>query len=307
MSQPTPEEILSAVRDAGWLLEQDTARSLETHEFHTQLGWAYEDPDDPTTSREVDVMGYRQFFRDEDARLIVSAHVLAECKQSGNPYVLIGREPEERLRQQQPKQHILRFNNLVTKSERREKGVQHSYGPAWAELGLNTLPGSPSLETFRASQLVRLDRGKTWTANNSGIFNALVFPLAKALQAAQKRYKSSDYPLSSQQVRSDEWGYVALHFPMVVTSAPLYRVDATHPESSITEVPWGKVIRQLETKSIKGLFEIDVVNYHHLPLYMSDQVVQFAANIASLAKEDPQQFRASTSPRFATSDSESSA
>jgi hypothetical protein len=296
VSEPTSEEILKAVRDAGWLLEQDTARSLESFDFRTQLGWAYEDPDDPTTSREIDVMGYRQFHVDEGHRLVVNARVLAECKQSSTPYVLIGREHEARFRTHHPEQHILRYSRLITEVERMEQGgTRTADAPAWTELGLDKTPGSPSLETFRASQLVRLDRGRTWTANNSGIFNSLVFPLAKALKAAQRHYPSDAYPSPR---RSSELAYVALHFPIVVTSAPLYRVDATHPDSSIEEVPWGKVIRQLETNTLKGLFEIDVVNYQHLPQYMSDQVVEFAANISAVVRRYPQRFLVPMSPRL---------
>ncbi|TQN44309.1 hypothetical protein FHU33_3807 [Blastococcus colisei] len=278
-------------------MEQDTARAMEELRLKTQLGWAYEDPDDATNSREVDVMGYRRFFHSDEHRLTVSARVLAECKQSGTPYVLIGREHEEWLRKRHPAQHTLRYNNLIAQNSLPGTGESIRYAPAWSKLGLDKTPGSPSLEVFRASQLVRLDRGKNWTANNSGIFNSLVFPLAKALRAAQKQYASADWPTPAR--RNDSWNNVALHFPVVVTSAPLYRVDATHPESSIAEVPWGKVIRQLETKTIKGRFEIDVVNYQHLPGYLEDQVIQFSANVAQTAEEDPGRFVKGTIPTVA--------
>jgi len=220
---PTSEEIIQAVRNSGWLLEQDSARSLDGHDFHTLMGWAYADPDDPSTSREMDVYGYRQFFKSDDLKLLVSARVLIECKQSANPYVLIGREAPKALRDRQPTEHVLRYQHLLTGTIQldQQRSQIHSV-PAWTHLGLHAMLGSPSLYGFRAGQMTRLDRQKTWTADNRGIFNSLMYPLAKALRAAQKNVKTTDMVTTTPMRDDGSWTEVALNLPVVVTSAPLY-------------------------------------------------------------------------------------
>lgn len=88
--RPTSAEVIAALRDAGWLLEQDTAATLEKGGFHVATAKAFPEPDDPSVSREIDVHGYRQLFRSDDLSLSVGTRMLAECKQSSMPYVVVG-------------------------------------------------------------------------------------------------------------------------------------------------------------------------------------------------------------------------
>jgi hypothetical protein len=87
---PTEEEVLKAVGDAGWLLEQEAARTLEARGFNPQPSWAFKDPDDPTKSRELDVLGFRNYFTDDTTKVHVAANILVECKQSDTPYCAVG-------------------------------------------------------------------------------------------------------------------------------------------------------------------------------------------------------------------------
>ncbi len=72
---PEPQQIMDALRGAGWLLEQSTADALSDHEFVTKLGFAYREPQDPDISRELDVSGFKQVYRNEDLRIEVTARV----------------------------------------------------------------------------------------------------------------------------------------------------------------------------------------------------------------------------------------
>ncbi|BBZ15978.1 hypothetical protein [Mycolicibacterium gadium] len=89
-NEPTSEQIVAALRSAGWLLEQETGAALQRRGYRTQLGWAFPDPDDQTKSRELDVMAYKRLYDNADLRMTVSIRCLIECKQSSQPYVLIG-------------------------------------------------------------------------------------------------------------------------------------------------------------------------------------------------------------------------
>jgi hypothetical protein len=287
---PTSQQIIEAVRNAGWLLEQDSARLLEHHGLNTLMGWAYADPDDPSTSREMDVHGYRQYFASDELNLVVSARVLIECKQSANPYVLIGRELPEDRRHAQPTEHVLRYQRLISGSTPLGNGTSRIDSvAAWSHLGLDALPGSPSLNPFRATQMTRLDRGKTWTADNRGIFTSLMYPLAKALRAAQKNIPTTSMP-SESPPRDPDFRQVALHFPVVVTSAPLYVIDAKNEHMEPKLADWVTMTRQLKTTNLTGVFNVDVVTYSALGAYLTSQVVGFATAVAEQVKRDPQRF-----------------
>lgn len=88
--RPTSAEVIAALRDAGWLLEQDTEATLEKSGFHVTAGKAFPDPDDPSVSREINVHGFRQLFLSDELSVSVGARVLAECKQSSMPYIVVG-------------------------------------------------------------------------------------------------------------------------------------------------------------------------------------------------------------------------
>lgn len=79
-TRPTSAEIVAALREAGWLLEQDTAKTLERNGFHVTRGKAFPDPDDSTVSREIDVHAYSQVYRSEELTFSIGARILAECK-----------------------------------------------------------------------------------------------------------------------------------------------------------------------------------------------------------------------------------
>jgi len=48
---PTDADVLSAVEQAGWLLEQHAVRVLQRADMHPRPSWAFEDPIDPATCR----------------------------------------------------------------------------------------------------------------------------------------------------------------------------------------------------------------------------------------------------------------
>lgn len=291
---PEPQQIMDALRGAGWLLEQSTADALSDHEFATKLGFAYRDPQDLDISRELDVSGFKQVYRNEDLRIEVTARVLAECKASTMPYVFVGRPLTERERELAPTEHVLAMESVVEyltpkdgPSSRQEVGR-----PSWTWLGLHDLPGSPNRDTYRATQMTRLDRRKTWEANNRGIFKELVYPLAKALRAVQ--------PARNQlaNVYGPVWARPSLNFPIVVTTAPIYAVDVTAPDPLPTTRPWVTMTRTLRSRAIDGDFLIDVVNHEHLGAYLDERVDRLVNGVRTLVEAAPARFRVTTIDRF---------
>lgn len=286
---PEEHELLEAVRDAGWLLEHHAIRVLDAAEMHPRSGWAYQDPDDPTTSRELDVWSYRQLLRHEEAKVYVTARFLVECKQSSAPYVGIGHElPEWRFRDN-PTQHVLPMREYRTEPDADGAIVMHA---AWQHLGFRDLARQHGETNFRVTQLARLDRkgGGTWAATNAGIFTSLVYPLAKALRASQKpahRAKPAmNYPDAPPR---GEWLDFGLHFPVVLISCPLYVVDATEAEPTVQQKPWATTLRQLKSKNTEGTFEFDIVTEGSFADYV-EQRLAFATSLAELVESDPLKF-----------------
>jgi len=154
-------------------------------------------------------------------------------------------------------------------------------------LGLNTLPGNPWEPGFLGTQMTRLDRKKTWLADNRGIFTSLVYPLAKALTYFRSQANRSSYIMHKP---GQEWASIDFYYPLVVTSAPVYAVDATVPDIEAAEVPWATVTREIKSAKIDGQFNLDVVNSAALDDYLEERVHLFSNAVARLAEENPQRF-----------------
>lgn len=283
---PTEEQLLTAVRDAGWLLENQALRVLAAADMNPRSSWAYEDPDEPTTSRELDVWSYRQLLRHEEAKVYVSARFLVECKQSSLPYVGVGHDQPD-WRFDNPKQHVLpRTHVQVAPPELR--GATKT-APAWREYGFRDLAQQHGDSPFRVTQLTRLDRknGNTWEAKNTGVFTSLVYPLAKALLASQKNgpRESPAFPGPGTSNRRG-WLDFALHFPVVLLSCPLYVVDATSSTPTVRQARWTTAVRDLKSKNVTGSFEFDLVTESAFADYVADRL-GFASALADVVGADP--------------------
>ena len=220
---PTDDEVLTAATNAGWLLEQEAVRILDRHEFHPRPSWAFQDSDEPTSSRELDVWSYRRFFTDDEARVTVSASILVECKQSATPYCAIGHEPPEWRRVRgAPTEHLIPVEYLPVERSDPGKGIRQ--GPAWDLLGFADV-ANEHVPKFRATQLTRLDhtKGGGWSASNAGVFTSLLYPLAKALRAAQRDQSGAKDALYRRKQSTDNQSYVpfVFFFPVVLVSCPL--------------------------------------------------------------------------------------
>ncbi|WP_149360881.1 hypothetical protein [Lolliginicoccus suaedae] len=288
-NSPSDPDLLTALTNAGWLLEQTVAHVLADADCHPRLGWAFQDVDDPNKSRELDVYGYRQVLRDEDAQVIVATKFLVECKQSTMPYVAVGRTLPAWQFKRQPTQHKipveeLRFKIPDSKSSRLK--------PAWEVLGFADIARQCGEDYFRATQLTRLEReSANWSATNNGIFTSLVHPLAKAIRAAQRDYKGlANFSSVGKRKR---FVYFDLIFPVVVTSAEIIVVDTTSREPVVLRPKWTTARRQLETESIKGVFDFDVVNEASFSECVADRL-GFADAIAAAVASDPLRYTGET-------------
>lgn len=291
---PTEEEVLAAAEKAGWLLEQQAVRVLDARGFSPRPSWAFQDPDVPTASRELDVWSYRDYFTDDANKVTVAASVLVECKQSATPYCAIGHELPEWRRKGNPTEHTLPVAHLpVGFDPGNPTSLLHGY--AWDVMGFRSAALGLGQSNFRATQLTRLDheKGGGWSATNTDIFNKLVFPLAKALHRSQRGYNTESYwPLPSAQpiATGSAWAKYVLRFPVVLISCPLYVIDAGGEDPILSEKKWVRVQRHLESESVKGIFEFDVVTAGAFIEYMKLVVEGLAAHVVATIQQDIQRY-----------------
>jgi hypothetical protein len=249
------------------------------------IGWAYQDPDTPTISRELDVFSYKELMRDERSRVTVTARFLVECKQSALPFAGIGYAMPEARFEKNPRQHALPTKEIWSEKMQGDNMLV-SHFPAWGLMGFRALAVQHGDDNFRLTQLTRLERERqgAWGASNSGIFTELVYPLAKALLASQEPLRGRVAPPTGGQ-RSG-WAEFGLHFPVVLIGSPLYVVDASSSEYKVQQRNWATVVRQLKSKNVDGLFEFDVVTGDGFEDYVVDRLA-FAAALAKRVGEDP--------------------
>jgi hypothetical protein len=286
--RPTSAEVLAALRDAGWLLEQDTAATLERCGFHVAMAKAFPDPDDTSVSRELDVHGYQQLFRSDELSFSVGVRVLAECKQSSMPYVVVGGPASAyELGRDRQEQHF-RFPTIETgRTDLGGGRARLHQTKARAYLGLDALPGNPWEGGFVGNQMTRLDRKKTWLADNRGIFTSLVYPLAKAVTYFRSQSNRSSYVAHRP---GQEWASIEFYYPLVVISAPLFIVDMSRSDLEAVEAPWATMTREIKATSVNGQFNIDIVTSGALETYLGERVNTFGSAVAALVEKDPKRF-----------------
>ncbi|WP_157420286.1 hypothetical protein [Actinomadura kijaniata] len=293
-SLPSKEELIRAVRAAGWLLEQETETTLQESGFFTIPNRSFPDPDDSTVSREVDVYGRRVFYQHEELALSIEARIIAECKQSSQPYVLIGRPLREseryrdRIEEIYPHREVeVEFVDWSTGS----KGIRSI--PARRFLDLQEIPYAPWNDDFLATQMTRLDRKKEWLADNRGIFTSITVPLAKSVHYFRDQWPAHRGPAHSRgrsMTSSNSRSHFIFMYPMVVTSSPIFKLDVAQDELDPKIVPWAAMTREVLTSSISGVFNFDVVNFDHLKDYLSWRIMGFMGEVARKAENDPEAF-----------------
>lgn len=204
------------------------------------------------------------------------------------PYVVVGgpAKPYD-IRRERLEQHF-RFPRVEVEREELGDGKARLHSVSARDyLGLDGIPGNPWESAFLATQMTRLDRKRTWLADNRGIFDSLVYPLAKAVAYYRSQANRSSYV---QHRVGQELATITFYYPIIVTSAVLYMVDTSADRLEAVSVPWATMTRQIKASKIDGQFTIDVVTFESLPKYLDERVNRFCNEVAAVAASDPQRF-----------------
>jgi hypothetical protein len=282
---PTPEEISEALERTGFLLEQEVARSLRDLGLHSSTGVAYQDPDEGK-SREIDVLAMRTAHIDRDKLIVVNYEILCECKNTQWPFVLIGPPTMGGDFLREPPGYTFPVPHLGLPLDPEESSEVSRYilEPAFRVLGL--ADRHYYAESLRAVQIVRLHRrSNKWQADNEGLFDSIIYPIAKALLARKEANRVDPPPQSGQLA------LVHLCFPTVITSGRLYFVDATDEHSVPKEVSHVILLREIRTVNTSGHFMIDFVTKDGLSSFVQNKVQPFVeAVVQRVASLPPHYF-----------------
>lgn len=263
---PSPEDIESALNKTGFLLEHRVAKILRNHDSKpdVEIGDAYPDPESGK-SREIDVLSdfYESVERKPDISVMVTVTLIIECKNNSGPFVLIG---DRKLGSSLRDFMIMTFDPFAIGFSRSK---YHSFQ---YEADMRHVDGLPRYGDFVGRQLVRMNRQNgAWKADNSGVYDSILYPLAKAWQ-----YHRGYVEREKEDTPEEHWQYPGITFllPVIVTSGPIYTVDATDDDLKISSAKWASIRRTFHSEEIDGDFWADIVSFSAWREYLDDKIIK---------------------------------
>ncbi|GLZ57301.1 hypothetical protein [Micromonospora sp. NBRC 107095] len=268
---PSPDQIVEALDQTGFILEHRVAQVLRSKGFETDLNRPF--PDEASgKSREIDVWGYKHSFAKRDPLAIyLATQVICECKNTSNPFVIVGESLEHF-----GSSGSVRVASAFDPLEFDFDGLSSSSD--W-ELKFGSLPGQLTKPDLLGRQLVRMNRqGSSWRADNSSIFDSIVYPLAKAGKHIVDGFSEPD----PAEISAD-FGFFHL---ILVTSGPLFGVNIKADEPEVSACRWGSLARTFHAGDLRGSYIFDVVSFPHLAEYLDERVLSIHQSALQKIREN---------------------
>jgi hypothetical protein len=254
------------------------ASQLERLKFHVQTARAYNDSAEGK-SREIDVWATRRFLEDEPNRILGISEIIAECKNSSNPFVFLTRKKSGADDYWKSPQMRFPVDPYEARKPTGPSSALLQHTPAFEELGIKPIHHFHMRET-KAVQFARIDRnGSRWVANHAGLYDAIFLPLLKAFR--------SRWDETRPRGGKEDWRYFWFFYPIVVVRGKIYEIDTSVDERRAVEVPHIPFVRDLKMEGLEGRFLVDFVNEDHLPKFVSDVVGANENHIVSRYTSEP--------------------
>lgn len=259
---PSEEEIMAAIEASGYLMEQEVATQLERSGLHVRTNVAFEGSEEEK-SREIDVTAITRVAVDETEKVGALVELLVECKNTANPFVFIARPKNEADRRRTPEEFVFPYEYKMSKDLGGGRSTYRPF-PPFNHLGFDKVFDA-HVKPWKAVQFCRIDRqGKGWHANHGGLYDAIFYPMAKALNARRKE--------RPKPTRAEDWHYIWLYFPLVVTSGDLFLIDASAEAPRPEPVDHVSFQRELKSAKLSGSFMVTFVRQQALESFMADVV-----------------------------------
>lgn len=216
--------------------------------------------------------GIKRLARNDEAKVSAFIELIVECKNSSNPFVFITRAKNASDAHARPEHFRYPLTYRMTKSLDRSRVIIRETD-GFFHLGFNKTHYSHRLSA-KAVQFCRIDRkGNSWHANHGGLYDAIFYPMAKAVNA-----RVAEIPKGS---RPNEWKYIWLLFPIIVTSGDLLVVDSAKSNSFPEPEEWVGFSRELKSGKLNGTYTIDFVRQAQLEKFIYECIDP----LAELARE----------------------
>ena len=270
---PNPKDIIDALKQSGYLMEQEVATQLEALRFHVWTNWAFQDIDEGK-SREIDVRAIKQVARNEEKKLSAYVEIIVECKNSTNPFVFIGRPKNQADHQHPPQELVFPIARYEARKDLGINGVQIRSKDAFFHLGFDKVHHDFARET-KAVQFCRIDRkGSRWQANHDGLYDSIFYPMAKVLTAQKGEIRVGTRP--------GDWRYFWFFVPMVVTSGDIFYVDSTEADPVPQERNYVTFKREIRSGKLKGTFAVEFIRQNRLDNFVSNCLQPLVDKIVDL-------------------------
>ena len=274
--QANPAEIVEALSKSGYLMEQQVATQLEALGFHVHTNWAFKDPDEKK-SREIDVRAIKRVAHNEQKGLSAFVEILVECKNYVNPVVLITRKKNEVDRRHPPEELEFPLREYEMRKELSGGRARIRRVEPFFHLGFDEIHYEYRRES-KAVQFCRIDRaGKGWKANHGGLYDAVFYPIAKAVAAR----KSDVRRMNTDKVRN--FWFI---FPMVVLSGTIYSVDSMKAEAVPEAASFLSFRREVRSGSLSGRYTIEFARQECVERFVADCVEPLGDRACILTTEE---------------------
>jgi hypothetical protein len=269
----TTDQILKAVTESGFLMEQEVATTFEDLTFHVSTNVAFEDSEEGK-SRETDVYAFKRFYFNESSKIIIDIIFLCECKNNTNPFVFISRNKNIADKNFIPNGVVLAKDEFQFPIEGRPHTV--SIQKAFKVLQLNDYHHYFTTDQ-KAVQFCKIVRqGKDFKAMHDGIYDGIFLPLAKAFEAKRKDVQNYTYAQNA----------ISLIYPVVILNSEIYNIDSESPKPE--EKQYVSFRREIKSKQLKGQFLIDFINKNAIEKFYQNEVLPLANRLKEIAEKNPE-------------------
>lgn len=271
--QPSNVQILEALKGSGYLFEHEVATAISDLGYHVETSWAFMDSEEQK-SREIDVRAIREFYRDDAAKTQVFSELLIECKDAASPFVFLQREKNKRELNPDPREYTFPHNTFNVPVGTNS----HTTVAAFQLLGLSNRHYYYR-ERLKATQFAKIVRkGGNWQANHDGVYDALILPLAKAVQKSRSTYAAYG--------GRDTWATIWLRFPIVVLRDHLFAYDLSEDVPQLQKSNRVSFLRHIESDALKGHFLTDFVTQAGLKHFINEEIFGFVDGLVELARSN---------------------
>jgi hypothetical protein len=276
---PTAADIVKALHETGFILEQDIATKLESLGFNVETNWPFPDIQEGK-SREIDIRATHKIYSDEVEKISVFIELLIECKDTVSPWAFVCRKKNPREQDHsEPREYI--FPSMQQPINVAPNSVRFVPTFVHHKLAETHYYYREKNKTTQFAKIVSNGRDG-WVANRDGVHDGLVLPLAKLLD-----FRRLD-PIKFNG--GGGWRYVWLYFPIVAVNNSLFLFDPSIDKQTVTETKRATYVRQIDSENIKGTYLIDFVAAAHIGDYVQLEVMNFANSLVEKIKVDPKVF-----------------